>query len=80
MNFAHCLLAAESQMELLFIWEKATLEAKIIIILLVIFSIFAWSVMAAKALQMRRAKRMNGFFDLEFRNQKLVFGIFDRRL
>jgi biopolymer transport protein ExbB/TolQ len=46
----------------------------------VIFSIFAWSVMAAKALQMRRAKRMNGFFDLEFRNQKQVFGIFDRRI
>ena len=80
MNFAHCLLAAESQMELLFIWEKATLEAKIIIILLVIFSIFAWSVMAAKGLQMRRAKRMNGLFDAEFRQQKSVFTIFDKRI
>jgi biopolymer transport protein ExbB/TolQ len=36
--------------------------------------------MAAKALQMRRAKRMNGFFDSEFRSQKQVFGIFDRRI
>jgi biopolymer transport protein TolQ len=72
--------AAKPESELLYIWGEATLEAKIIIIVLVIFSIFAWSVMAAKALQMRRAKRMNGFFDLEFRNQKQVFGIFDRRI
>lgn len=79
MNFSHLLLA-ESQMELLFIWEKATIEAKIIIIVLVIFSIFAWSVMAAKGLQMRRAKRMNFFFDTEFRNQKNVFAIFDKKI
>jgi len=72
--------ATKPESELLYIWGEATLEAKVIIVVLVIFSIFAWSVMAAKALQMRRAKRMNGFFDLEFRNQKLVFGIFDRRI
>lgn len=71
---------AQHQMELLFVWEKSTWEAKVIIIILIIFSIFAWSVMAAKALQMRRAKRMNGFFDVEFRAQKHVFGIFDRRI
>jgi biopolymer transport protein ExbB/TolQ len=69
-----------SEMEVLFIWSNATLEAKAIIVVLTIFSIFAWSVMLAKALQMRRAKRMNGFFDTEFRAQKLVFGIFDRRI
>lgn len=70
----------QSQMELLYVWEQSTWEAKIIIVILIIFSIFAWSVMAAKALQMRRAKRMNGFFDTEFRSQKHVFGIFDRRI
>jgi biopolymer transport protein ExbB/TolQ len=88
MNFPAMLMAAgtdlgakaQTQMELLFVWEKSTWEAKIIIVILVIFSIFAWSVMAAKALQMRRAKRMNGFFDTEFRGQKHVFGIFDRRI
>lgn len=79
MNLAYPLLA-ENQMELLFIWERATIEAKIIIVVLLIFSIFAWSVMAAKGLQMRRAKRMNGLFDAEFRTQKQVFGIFDKRV
>ncbi len=66
--------------ELLYVWSQATTEARVIIIVLLIFSIFAWSVMAAKALQMRRAKRMNIFFDTEFREQKHVFAIFDRRI
>jgi biopolymer transport protein TolQ len=88
MNFPAILMAAgadigagaQQQMELLYVWEQATVEAKIIIVVLLIFSIFAWSVMAAKALQMRRAKRMNGFFDTEFRKQKQVFDIYDRRI
>jgi biopolymer transport protein TolQ len=88
MNFPAILMAAgadagvkaQHQMELLFVWEQATMEAKVIIVILVIFSIFAWSVMAAKALQMRRAKRMNRFFDVEFRKQKQVFDIYDRRI
>lgn len=72
--------SGRTETELLFVWNQATLEGKIIIVVLVIFSIFAWSVMAAKALQMRRAKRMNRLFDSEFRSQKQVFGIFDRRI
>ncbi|MSU34227.1 MAG: biopolymer transporter ExbB [Pedosphaera sp.] len=36
--------------------------------------------MLQKATQMRRAKQLNQHFESEFRNQKLVFGIFDRRL
>jgi len=36
--------------DLLYVWEKATPEAKAIIVILAIFSIFAWSVMAGKAL------------------------------
>jgi hypothetical protein len=53
-------------------------EAKAIIIILLIFSIFAWSVMAAKALQMRRAKRMNAFFDPNFA-RKTCFAHFRSR-
>ncbi|MGZ8919473.1 MAG: MotA/TolQ/ExbB proton channel family protein [Limisphaerales bacterium] len=81
-NFPAIFMAvgAAPESELLYVWEQSSGHAKIIIIILVIFSIFAWSVMAAKALQMRRAKRMNGFFDTEFRSQKQVFGIFDRRI
>ena len=66
--------------ELPFIWEQATLEAKVIIVFLVIFSIIAWSVMIAKGLQMRRAKRLNQLFNLEYRSQKGVLEVFDRRV
>ncbi len=66
--------------EMTYIWTNATIEAKVIIVILVMFSIFAWSVMASKAIQMRRATRLNGFFDLEFRPQKNVLSIHDRRV
>jgi biopolymer transport protein TolQ len=73
-------LLAAQQIELVFIWGQATLEAKIIIVFLIGFSIAAWSVMAAKALQMRRAKKLNSYFDTEFRRQPSVMGIFDRKV
>src|SRR6266550_7924058 len=63
-----------------YIWGQATPEAKIIILCLLIFSIIAWSVMIAKAVQMRRAKRLNQFFNAEFRTQKNVLDVFDRRI
>lgn len=61
-------------------WSKAPVEGKIIIFALVIFSIFAWSVMVSKAIQMRRANRLNRLFDAEFRNQKHVLSMYDRRI
>jgi biopolymer transport protein ExbB/TolQ len=72
------LLLAES--DLYFVWEKATLEGKAIIVVLIIFSIFAWSVMGGKALQMRRARKLNLYFEAEFHTQKHVLDLFDRRL
>ena len=66
--------------ELLYVWEKATPEAKVIIVCLVIFSITAWSVMIGKAIQMRRAKRLNLFFNNEYRTQKNVLDVYDRRV
>jgi biopolymer transport protein ExbB/TolQ len=66
--------------ELLYVWEKATPEAKAIIVCLVLFSITAWSVMIGKALQMRRAKRLNQFFNAEYRTQKSVLDVYDRRV
>jgi biopolymer transport protein ExbB/TolQ len=71
---------APGEGELLWVWRHATIEAQIIIVFLILFSIFAWSVMAAKAIQMRRAKRLNFLFDGEFRTQTNVLGIFDRRV
>src|SRR5215207_5026849 len=71
---------AKSDVELLYIWYNATLEGKAIIVLLVIFSIFAWSVMASKAMQMRRASRMNDYFNDEFEKQKNVLSIAERNV
>lgn len=72
--------AQSGQLELFYIWEKATPEAKVIIIFLGFFSIIAWSVMISKAIQMRRAKKLNQYFTTEFRAQKTVLDIFDRRV
>jgi len=71
---------SRSELDLLYIWNQATFEGKAIIVILVLFSIIAWSIMATKAVEMRQARKLNGYFDAEFRNQKVVFGIFDRRV
>jgi biopolymer transport protein ExbB/TolQ len=71
---------ASNQADTLYIWEKATPEAKVIIACLVVFSIVVWSVMISKAIQMRRARKLNHYFNEEFRAQKKVLDIFDRKL
>jgi len=77
---APLLFLAKSDVEILYIWYNATLEGKAIIVLLIIFSIFAWSVMASKAMQMRRATRMNEYFNEEFSRQKNVLAIAERNV
>jgi biopolymer transport protein TolQ len=72
--------AASNQAELIYVWTQATLEAKAIIACLIVFSILAWSVMVSKVIQMRRARRLNHYFNEEFRAQKKVLDIFDRKL
>ncbi len=73
-------MANGKQPELLYVWQHATIEAKIIIGCLAIFSIIAWSVMIDKAIQMRRAKKLNLLFNAEYRTQKQVLNVFDRRV
>ena len=68
------------EFELVYIWRQATVEAKIIIVCLAIFSVVAWFVMLSKAIQMRKAKKLNQFFMAEFRSQKAVLDVFDRRV
>jgi biopolymer transport protein TolQ len=65
---------------LVYIWRQATPEGKGVIFCLVILSIIAWSVMIAKVIQMRRAKKLNHFFNAEYRTQKKVLDLFDRRV
>ena len=72
--------AVSKQTELGYIWSVATLEAKAIIIFLVLFSIMAWSVMISKALQMRRAKKLNLLFGGAFKTQKMPLDLFDQRI
>jgi len=71
---------ASNKAELIYVFEQATPEAKVIIVILVLFSILAWSVMAAKAIQMRRARKLNQFFNAEFKTQNGVLDMFDRRI
>ena len=72
--------AASNQMELLYIWDRATVEAKAIIALLFVFSIAAWFVMMSKVIHMRRARKLNLFFGEEFTAQKTVLEMYDRKL
>jgi biopolymer transport protein TolQ len=72
--------AASDQSELVYVVSNATIEAKVIIVFLLVFSIIAWSVMIGKVVQMRRARRLNLLFSAEFRSQKNVLDVFDRRI
>ena len=78
--FAAAAASKSSEVELAYIWEKCTLEGKVIIVFLLIFSIFSWSIMVAKAVQMRRAKKLNRLFENEFRTQKHALDVYDRRV
>ena len=81
MNVFGILAVANSkEPELIYVWGQATLEGKAVIVCLVLFSILAWTVMIGKALQMRRAKRLNQFFNSEYRTQKNVLDVYDRRV
>jgi biopolymer transport protein ExbB/TolQ len=80
MNVPIFFAAGSSQFELVYIWKQATPEAKIIIFFLLIFSVIAWFVMISKAIQMQQAKKLNGFFTAEFRSQKAVLDVFDRKV
>jgi len=72
--------AAANQVELLYVWEQARPEAKVIIGLLFISSIAVWWTMTFKVIQMRRARKLNRFFGEEFDAQKAVLEMFDRKL
>jgi biopolymer transport protein ExbB/TolQ len=55
-------------------------EARVILVVLAVFSVFAWYMMVFKGMQMRRAKKLNLYFDSEFRAQEHVLAIFERKL
>lgn len=65
-------VTTKPQLELPYVWEHATREAQAIIVVLMVFSIIAWSIMASKAVEMRRAKALNRAFLAAFRRLKSV--------
>jgi len=71
---------ASQEAEILYVLRSARPEAQVIIVILLLISIVAWSVMVYKAIQMRRAKKLNHFFTTEFKSQKTVLDMFDRRI
>ena len=72
--------AATKQVELLYVWDQARPEARVIIVLLFISSIAVWWMMIFKVIQMRRARKLNSLFGEEFTSQKAVLEMFDRKL
>jgi biopolymer transport protein ExbB/TolQ len=63
-----------------YVLSHATAEGQLIIVFLAVSSIFVWYMMIYKVLQMRRARRLNLYFESEFRGQKSILAIFDRHL
>jgi len=80
MNVPIFFAAGKSKFELVYILEQATPEAWAVIFFLAILSVVAWFVIISKILQMRQAKKLNLFFTAEFRSQKMVLDVFDRRV
>lgn len=80
MHYFFAVAGTAKQSELTYIWHQATTEGKAVIFCLLVFSIIAWSVMISKAVQMRRATKLNSYFSGEFKSQKHVLDVFDRRV
>jgi biopolymer transport protein ExbB/TolQ len=78
--FLAAAVASTDEAEWLYVLRHATPEAKAIIGFLLLFSIVAWSTMIGKAVQMRRAKKLNRLFNTEYRTQKNVLDVYDRRV
>ena len=71
---------AEAQPTYLYVWDKLEGPGLAIVVILVLFSTCAWGVMAFKALQLRRARKYNRYFDQEFRTQSRVLSMYERRI
>ena len=72
--------ATNNQVELLYVLNHARPEALVIIVLLFVFSVVVWWMMIFKAIQMRRARKLNSLFGEEFTSQKTVLEMYDRKL
>lgn len=79
-NFFILAAAVQTEPDLVYIWTQATFETKLVLFALAIMSVFAWSVMASKTVQMRRARKLNRIFQEEYKQQKNVMDIYNRNV
>ena len=61
-------------------FQEAHLPGKVIIGVLMVFSIFAWTIMFTKFGEVGRAKRLNRQFLMAFRAEKKPLDLFDQRV
>lgn len=71
---------AEGPSHMMYVIKMARPEAVAILICLLFFSMFAWATIFQKVLQMNRARKLDMYFENEFRNQHHVLDIYDRQL
>lgn len=74
------MIVAAGSFDLLYVWRQTTIEGKVIVLLLIGLSILAWAVMWTKAVEIRRARRLNRIFLAEFRRSADLFEIYDREV
>lgn len=61
-------------------WGEASLEGKVIVGLLFVFSLIAWTIMVAKLFQLRKSLQLNRMFWTSFRKQSEPLAIYDQHL
>lgn len=64
---------------ILFSFNESTLPGKVIVLLLIVFSIFAWTIMISKWLEISRAQRETLRFVKAYRNEKHPAALFLKR-
>ncbi|NCC50667.1 MAG: hypothetical protein EOM20_05565, partial [Spartobacteria bacterium] len=65
--------------DVLFALRESTMSGKIIVVLLFIGSIFAWSIMVTKVIELRRAVRSSEGFMAAFRKDRNPLALFLKR-
>lgn len=61
-------------------WSESSMEGRIIVAVLFIFSLAAWTIMAAKVIQVRKSARLNRLFWESFRKQNHALNVYDQDL
>lgn len=64
---------------LVFAWNASTMEGKVVIFILVVGSVFSWSVMVTKFLFVRQARKENARFLRRFRESRQPLELFEQQ-